>query len=105
MSLWFLLLGTVLPLLLVLVDFFVAGNPIDRLFSFNHFLFVHWFLIAVVVWALMVPLSSVHALLLPAAPWWHRISWALSFWLVGPIAIPLYCLFCLHNPASRPYFS
>lgn len=98
--LWVLLFGTLLPFLLVVVDVSLDWHPISRFFSFNRYLLVHWFVIAVSVWMLMLPLGSIHALTNTANAWWQRIMWVVSFLLLGPIAIPVYCLVGLRKPAS-----
>lgn len=96
--LWLLLAGTLLPLALVLIEVGMGGLAIERLFSFSRFLSAYWFAIALGLWMAMVPLASFHALINPMAMWWQRISWVVSFLLLGPITIPIYCLVYLRNP-------
>jgi hypothetical protein len=100
--LWFLLIGALLPLALVVIEQVVGGFPIERMFFFSPFLRNYWFPIAVGTWMLMMPLAALHALTNPAVKkLWQRIVWVLLFVVTGQIAVTVYCIMCLRSSAWR----
>ena len=96
--LWLLLVGTLLPLAFVAIDGTAEGGLSGGFFSFNRFLAAYWWFIAIGTVLLMTVLVSVHALMNRASKWWTKIVWVTAFWLISPIAVPVYSIVNLRKP-------